>query len=395
MNPIIYGDVGTEVSALQTKLSYFGGECDPGSIDGDFGVLTLAAVNFFQASRGLTVDGVVGDETMNKINEELALYGYDLDVIDQVNNVSIQITELDAVASVISSNASITPTVTSTLSTLLDKVAGTSNRLLSKGSNLHTDVKQALIEAHTGENMLKTAKASLDLDSTNILTFSKDNWTGSFSLPGYTPAWIEIELVDGRTVSYYFLIGPQQYSDSRTNNTSVLKTGIGYFIYRLGPGLTQLNLAGVFLDARSMKEKNIFMELFYKNFIADQLETVETTTVDEIPLGGNYFAKYINENKVNLYIEGVKYTGQIVALNMTKNTNSMFMYQYSMQLLVVEDRFVSPSSTDPDYIKAYLSNKDLTYGKYDPYSSIDTSITKDFLHGLSTKINNPPYNFFS
>jgi N-acetyl-anhydromuramyl-L-alanine amidase AmpD len=65
------GDIGKEVSDLQSALnkinlnSYL-------VVDGDFGPATEAAVKAFQATHGLVSDGVVGADTMAKINALLA-----------------------------------------------------------------------------------------------------------------------------------------------------------------------------------------------------------------------------------------------------------------------------------------------------------------------------------
>lgn len=51
----------SEIWYLQELLTYH--EISPGAIDGDFGAKTKAAVETFQASQGLTADGVVGPAT--------------------------------------------------------------------------------------------------------------------------------------------------------------------------------------------------------------------------------------------------------------------------------------------------------------------------------------------
>jgi len=53
-----YGDEGPDVADLQTMLPRFEGE-----VDGDFGSITEAAVLDYQRSRGLDVDGLVGQQT--------------------------------------------------------------------------------------------------------------------------------------------------------------------------------------------------------------------------------------------------------------------------------------------------------------------------------------------
>lgn len=77
------GDRGAEVRDLQEKLAGIG--FGPGPIDGIFGGLTEAAVRAFQDIYGLSGDGVVTQETLDKLDELVPLansafsYGYDPD----------------------------------------------------------------------------------------------------------------------------------------------------------------------------------------------------------------------------------------------------------------------------------------------------------------------------
>lgn len=58
------GDSGTVVTALQKGLKkYSTPATDPGSVDGDFGPKTEAAVKAYQQDRGVAADGIVGDQT--------------------------------------------------------------------------------------------------------------------------------------------------------------------------------------------------------------------------------------------------------------------------------------------------------------------------------------------
>jgi peptidoglycan hydrolase-like protein with peptidoglycan-binding domain len=60
------GSTGAVVSSLQTLLTNgASGEwaTTPGPIDGNFGPLTKASVEAFQAWGGVTLDGIVGDQT--------------------------------------------------------------------------------------------------------------------------------------------------------------------------------------------------------------------------------------------------------------------------------------------------------------------------------------------
>ncbi|MBQ4111067.1 MAG: peptidoglycan-binding protein [Clostridia bacterium] len=59
---------GENVKDLQIKLNQLGYDIDA---DGIFGSATRSAVRKFQRANGLTVDGIVGSETMNAINNAL------------------------------------------------------------------------------------------------------------------------------------------------------------------------------------------------------------------------------------------------------------------------------------------------------------------------------------
>lgn len=63
------GDKGDEVMKLQVKLNKLGYQI---LVDGDFGNGTLAAVQSYQKSAGLGVDGIVGKQTMASIDAAVA-----------------------------------------------------------------------------------------------------------------------------------------------------------------------------------------------------------------------------------------------------------------------------------------------------------------------------------
>lgn len=65
------GAKGEEVSKLQRRLKDL--KYNIGSVDGDFGQATDAAVRAFQARNNLTVDGVAGTATVNKLYSSSAL----------------------------------------------------------------------------------------------------------------------------------------------------------------------------------------------------------------------------------------------------------------------------------------------------------------------------------
>lgn len=58
-----YGSTGKQVKAIQWALQQLGYNLGPKGVDGDFGADTQKAVKAFQKKRGITVDGIVGDDT--------------------------------------------------------------------------------------------------------------------------------------------------------------------------------------------------------------------------------------------------------------------------------------------------------------------------------------------
>lgn len=65
MKVVKSGNKGNTVKAVQILLNGYGYSC--GTPDGQFGNKTLAAVKKFQKEKGLTVDGVVGQKTYEKL----------------------------------------------------------------------------------------------------------------------------------------------------------------------------------------------------------------------------------------------------------------------------------------------------------------------------------------
>ena len=59
------GSTGSEVKTVQQKLKNWG--YYSGAVDGIYGAQTKKAVEFFQRKNGLTVDGIVGKNTWNKL----------------------------------------------------------------------------------------------------------------------------------------------------------------------------------------------------------------------------------------------------------------------------------------------------------------------------------------
>ncbi len=67
------GDKGAAVRTLQGDLTRLG--YSTGGVDGDFGAMTLQAVEAFQAAKGLPAHGLVGSLTWNALHEALASTG--------------------------------------------------------------------------------------------------------------------------------------------------------------------------------------------------------------------------------------------------------------------------------------------------------------------------------
>jgi hypothetical protein len=63
------GDTGAQVKLLQRALAKLGEA--PGSVDGDYGPSTVAAVKRFQSSKKLTADGIVGPATLRALKRAL------------------------------------------------------------------------------------------------------------------------------------------------------------------------------------------------------------------------------------------------------------------------------------------------------------------------------------
>lgn len=67
-----HGDTGEKVAQLQRDLLSLGYDMNGYGVDGSFGDATEAAVKAFQADRGITVDGFVGEQTRAELDEALA-----------------------------------------------------------------------------------------------------------------------------------------------------------------------------------------------------------------------------------------------------------------------------------------------------------------------------------
>lgn len=67
---LIPGDTGKQVKELQQALNALG--FTVGKPDGDYGPNTQSAVEQFQSSKGLTADGIVGQQTLTALQQALS-----------------------------------------------------------------------------------------------------------------------------------------------------------------------------------------------------------------------------------------------------------------------------------------------------------------------------------
>jgi hypothetical protein len=67
--PMHLGDTGPQVKLLQAALKSLGFYA--GAVDGSFGPATQSAVEQFQSANGLTADGVVGQQTLTKLKQQV------------------------------------------------------------------------------------------------------------------------------------------------------------------------------------------------------------------------------------------------------------------------------------------------------------------------------------
>lgn len=165
-----------------------------------------------------------------------------------------------------------------------------------------------------------------DVNAENELLSSRGQYEEPFNifvLPGYTPARMTIyTYIDGKQVarSFEFLVGPSNMNESNTNSVVPIKTGSGYFLLRAGAELGRLAISGYLLESREVDERRLFMENYYRSYLIDKVNT---------------FHSYFNESSLYLELEGYRYQCILQNLDLNKTSNSMFVFRYTMNLLVL------------------------------------------------------------
>lgn len=165
-----------------------------------------------------------------------------------------------------------------------------------------------------------------DPNAENELISSKYHYEEPFNifvLPGYTPARMTIyTYVDNKQVvrSFEFLVGPSNMTESNANSIIPLKTGAGFFLLRNGAELGRMTVSGYFLESDAVDERRLFMEDFYRSYMIDKVNT---------------FHSYFNESSLYLELEGYRYQCILQNLDLAKAVDSLFLFRYSMSLLVL------------------------------------------------------------
>jgi LysM repeat protein len=197
-------------------------------------------------------------------------------------------------------------------------------------------VEAAVAFSHDTQNEEQTYKAAVAKITSPSVQYETANTTlrggksralwehNAMLLPGYRNACMVITKPDNTTYVIQFMVSPSNASDARTNNVQTNKTTAGWFIYKLGPGLTQVNFSGYMLDIKNQLERHAFLE-DYKHYVVDKQLDNHTFT---------------NEYTVKLYLEGIEYEGYIVNLAFQKSSVQPFLYNYNIQFLVIDDKYV-------------------------------------------------------
>jgi hypothetical protein len=142
--------------------------------------------------------------------------------------------------------------------------------------------------------------------------------------PGYHNAFLQFERMDSPEEPVYlqFLIGPSDFSESRSNLYSNSKTMGGWITQRSGKNTISIQFSGYMLDIKSQMERHSFLEN-YKKYIED--EKVEDQT-------------YVNYYRQKFVIEGREYYGHLVAVDFAKSADKQFLYKYNMSFLAYNDK---------------------------------------------------------
>lgn len=169
-----------------------------------------------------------------------------------------------------------------------------------------------------------TDRSKLSL-STNYGGKESPEWLyRRMEFPGYHNAFLQFEKIDSSEDPVYiqFLIGPSDFSESRSNIFNTSKTMGGWIAQRSGKNAINIQFSGYMLDIKSQMERHVFLEN-YKKYVED--EKVEDQT-------------YVNYYRQKFVIEGREYYGHLVSVDFAKSADRQFLYRYNMSFVAYNDK---------------------------------------------------------
>lgn len=187
-----------------------------------------------------------------------------------------------------------------------------------------SDYKDNLSYVNPNQISYLTDRSKVEL-STNRGGKDEPEWIyRRMEFPGYHNAFLQFERIDSPEEPIYlqFLIGPSDFSESRSNLFSSSKTMGGWIAQRSGKNTISIQFSGYMLDIKSQMERHSFLEN-YKKYVED--EKVEDQT-------------YVNYYRQKFVIEGREYYGHLVAVDFAKSADKQFLYKYNMSFLAYNDK---------------------------------------------------------
>lgn len=122
---------------------------------------------------------------------------------------------------------------------------------------------------------------------------------------------------------FEFTIGPSAMTEIFSNSVVPVRTGGGYILNRMGAEPNRMTISGILLDTAEADERRCFLDKYYGEYLVDKV---------------NAFYDYFNQNRLLLQINGYEYKGVMLGLTLTKSAQSLFTYNYNMDLIITERR---------------------------------------------------------
>jgi DNA repair exonuclease SbcCD ATPase subunit len=157
-----YGDSGSSVSLLQDALNKLG--YNAGKVDGIFGDKTYAALVKFQSAKGISADGILGDETRKKF-KEAGFFGGGL--VAAAMNRMVKLSGEDGIAFVRNKEAILNPEQTRDFKQLVHNLQPINNMVdyLIKKSPANLSGNQSNMVFHIDQHIDHIDTFSRDLSS--------------------------------------------------------------------------------------------------------------------------------------------------------------------------------------------------------------------------------------